>query len=180
MGGKNNKIDKKIKGKNMNKKAMGFDVGAWAILVILLLILAPIVLKVGVAVIGGTVSAVNNSDPAAAAEGTIVLNKLNYWWDFLTVSAMFISMIALFVSAYFIDTHPAFVVVYIVFAFVFMLIIPNALTAVDQIYTQYSTVTPNLPYTDFVRTNFIGVVLMVFFLTGIIAYAKFKYIDTGF
>jgi hypothetical protein len=164
----------------MNKKGFGFDVGAWAILVILLLVIAPVMLKVGNAVISGTVAAVNNSDPQAAAEGTIALNKFNYFWDYLIIAAMFISMIALFVSAFFIDTHPAFVIVYIGFAFIFILLLPNVLTAVDEIYLNYSTETTYLPITDFIRENFIGVVLGVFFITGIIAYGKFKYVNSEY
>jgi hypothetical protein len=151
--------------------------------VIGLLIFAPIMLRIVGIVTGQFFTQMNQTAPSAVAEASTAVDKVYNFFDYLIVIAMFINIIGLFISAWFIDTNPVFIVLYIMFSFIFFLFIPNLLDAVDavwgkmedaSVHDQWGSSSLNLTYTDFIRRNMMMFALIIIMLTGILIYAKFK------
>jgi hypothetical protein len=125
----------------------------------------------------------NTTAPSAVAEASTAVDKVYNFFDFLIVIAMFINIILLFISAWFIDTNPLFIVLYIMFAFILVLFLPNLLDAVDKVwekaedlgsYDTWGDNSMNLTFTDWIRSNLVLVVVIIIAMTGVITYAKFK------
>jgi len=150
--------------------------------VIALLFLAPILLKIVTSTTTQFATALNSTDSNAAETVTTMTNTWVNLWDWVLILVFGLNIILLLLSAFFIDTHPAFVLVYIMVAFFTMAFAPNILDATDKIWNSaYYAADSNLylPFMDFVRTNFGLIILGVFVLSGIIMYAKFKYFGSG-
>jgi len=150
--------------------------------VIALLFLAPIFLNVVTTTTGEFADAINstNSDAAETVDG--VTDTFTNLWDWVLILVFTLNIILLLVSAFFIDTHPAFLLVFIIIAFFTMAFAPNILDATDKIYNSAhyaGDVAAYLPFMDFLRSNFGAIILGLFVLTGIIMYAKFKYFGDG-
>jgi len=180
-------IRKSIK---QNKKAQ-VDFGpAVVIAVILTLILvAPIFIRIIGTVTGTFFTQMNESYSYAVAPASDAVDTVNNFFDYLIIIGIFVNVIVLFISAWFIDTNPAFIVLYIMFAFILFLFIPNLLDAVDRVWTQFDSIGSldtwedndlNLTFTDFIRRNMMLFSLLIIFLTGILIYAKFKFTQGGF
>jgi hypothetical protein len=96
------------------------------------------------------------------------------FWDEVMIFTLFVGVIILFVSAFLIDAHPFFVIVYIMFSFITILIAPSALESIGSIYDKsyFSTEVTKLVYFDFIRQN-VGLFLVILMcLTGIIIFGK--------
>jgi len=148
--------------------------------IIVLLILAPVILKVFSSVKTGMGDALNSTDPTAVKQMDYVLDTGTTFIDYLLVIMFFVNLIILFISAFFIDTHPMFLVLFIMFAFIFILLLPNMMDAVDQVWAKFPAETNDLPLSDWIRTNMVMFTLGVFMLSGIIMYAKFKWGTSSF
>lgn len=88
---------------------------AFTILVIGLIMFAPIALKIFVNVhssVGNSLGNVSAGGVTAKANFQEVTGTLVTFWDKVVVAAFFLSIIILFVSAFLIDAHPFFVVIY--------------------------------------------------------------------
>lgn len=165
----------KLKSLIKEKKKKGeFTPAAFFVLIVVLIVIAPIILKVINSATGGVIDAVNQTMPSAANEGTIAVAKVTNLFDYLVLIAMLVTMVLLFVSSFFIDTHPVFIVIYIMAAFVLILLAPNVLDAVDDVWGKFPTESGQLPFTDFMRQHLVGFLLGIMIITGIIMYAKFK------
>jgi len=108
------------------------------------------------------------------------MDKVVGFIDYLLILMFFVSLIILFISAYFIDTNPIFLVLYIIFAFIFILLLPNMMEAVDTVWSKFPVETNSLPLTGWIQSNMVMFTLGVFILTGIIMYAKFRFGGTTF
>jgi len=148
-----------------------------------LLIFAPIMVRIIGVTTGTFFKQMNQSAPSAVAEASSAVDKVYNFFDYLIVIAMLINIILLFISAWFIDTNPVFLVFYIMFAFILVLFLPNMMDGVDQIWGKMGTMSAqdqwgntdlNLPFTDWIRRNMMVFTLGIIALTGIITYAKFK------
>ena len=86
------------------------------------------------------------------------------------------NMILLFISAFLIDIHPAFVVVYIITVILMFVFGNYALYMLDNIWNAIGTSveTAQTPIEQFLINNFTIIMLGVVILSGIIMYAKFK------
>lgn len=160
-----------------NKKGQfEFSIGLFAILIIIAIIFAPIMIKVIKSVTGGMSIALNATNPEAVAQMNYAQNSALGFFDYLIVIGMFINVIILFISSYFIDTHPVFLLLYIFFTFLLMLFLPNMMDAVDKVWGKFNDtgIHSALPFTDWIRTHFITFMLAIIILNGIIMYAKFK------
>jgi len=165
----------------LNKKGQReFSPAIFIIGIIVLIIMAPIILKVISSVRVGLTSAINDTNPQAIIEMNYGMDKVVGFMDYLLVLMFFVSLIILFVSAYLIDTHPIFLVLYIMFAFIFILLLPNMMDAVDTVWSKFPAETDSLPLTGWIQSNMVMFTLGVFILTGIIMYAKFKWGGTNF
>jgi len=167
--------------KKKNKKGqMEFSPALLIAGIMVLLILAPIILKVIGSVKTGMGNALNSTDPNAVTQMDYVMDTGVSFIDYLLVIMFFVNLIILFISAFFIDTHPMFLVLFIIFAFIFILLLPNMMDAVDQVWAKFPAETNDLPLSDWIRTNMVMFTLGVFILTGIIMYAKFKWSGSSF
>jgi hypothetical protein len=151
-----------------------------------LIIFAPIMLKIIGVTTGTFFTQMNTSAPTAVAEADKAVDKVYNFFDYLIVIAIFINVIVLFISAWFIDTNPAFIILYIMFAFIFVLFLPNLLDATDRIWERMDAVEDDwnagsmpLQFTDWIRQNLVMTSVVLIALTGIITYAKFKLTSGG-
>lgn len=156
-----------------------FAPAAFFAILVVLIVLAPIVLKVVNSSTSGLFSALNSTAPAAVAEGESAVQKVTNLFDYLVIIGVLVAVILLFVSAFFIDTHPVFVVMYIIGAFVLILLAPNISGAIDDIYGQFGEEEGQLPLTSFIKDNLVTFLLGILLLTGIIMYSKFRAVSTS-
>lgn len=165
-----------------NKRGqLDFPVLTFAIILIGLIILAPIVLKV----VRGTVtpfsSAIGNTvggnESGGPANVNYVLGVFVSFWDGVLMFAFVLAVILLFVSAFLIDVNPFFMILYIFMLFLTVVFSPEVLGAIDRIYdaSAFATEVTLLPFIDFLRLNFGIVLTAIGILTMIIIYAKVRY-----
>ena len=149
---------------------------AFILFFIALIILAPIALKVINSVITPLGTNLAAMSPAANQSAAAVVATSNAFWDFAIIFAFVGMMIVMFISSYFIDVHPIFIVIYIMLAFILFLIIPSMQDAFGQIYglPEFSSEVDNLSMTNFLQKNFGIVTLGIYIITGIIMFAKMR------
>ena len=164
-----------IKRRSLVKNKKGeFTPAAFFVIIIILIIAAPIILMVINKATSGVIDAVNATMPAAALEGTLAVEKVTNLFDYVVIIAMLVVLILLFISSFFIDTHPVFIIIYIMAAFILILIAPNVLDAIDTVWGEFPIESGQLPFTDFMRQNLVAFIVGIIVVTGIIMYAKFK------
>lgn len=150
--------------------------------VIAILFLAPILLNIVTTTTGQFATALNATDSNAAANVNAIVGTYVTLWDWVLIIVFGLNVLLLLISAFFIDTHPAFILVFIMVGFFTFAFAPNILDATDKIYNSAhyaGEVAAYLPFMDFLRSHFGAVILGVFVLSGIIMYAKFKYFGEG-
>ena len=174
---------KPIKFKKNKKAQIDFGPAVLIAVILGLIIMAPIMLRIIGTVTGTFFEQMNGTAPEVVADASSTVDKVYNFFDYLILIGMFINIIMLFVSAWFIDTNPIFIIFYIMFAFIFFLFMPNLLDATDTIWTKMDSLSGldnwessslNLEFTDFIRGNMMVFSLIIIALTGIIMYAKFK------
>ena len=166
----------------MNKKAQ-FDIPivTFALVVIGLLIMAPIMLKIFNEINTNVGDALGN---VTGAGGTIAKANFNKvmdtavsFWDKVILVAFIISILLLFVSAFMIDAHPLFIILYIFVGFMLILFAPNIIEAVDVIYTSstFGAEVSQLQFLDTIRTHYAEFLIGIMVITGIIIYGKLSF-----
>jgi hypothetical protein len=175
-------INKYLKRKN-KKAQMEFGPAVVVAIIIGLILLAPIMIRIIGTVTGTFFGQMNSTAPEAVAEANTAVDVVYNFFDYLIIIGMFVNVIMLFISSWFIDTNPMFILLYIMFAFIFFLFVPNLIDAVDMVWNKMDDVGEqdtwgdnnlNLTFTDFIRRNMMVFTLIIIFMTGIIMYAKFK------
>jgi hypothetical protein len=151
---------------------------SFVILVAGLIFFAPIMLKVFHVMQPAISNGLSNNTGAAgivaAANFNSVMNPLVNWWDKIMVFIFFIAVILLLVSSFLVDTHPFWIILYIVIAFFLVLITPNIMSAASTVYNNPSFVVEGnqLSFFTWIINNFGYVLVGLFVLTGIIMYGK--------
>jgi len=165
-----------------NKKGqMDFPVLTFAIVLIGLILLAPIVLKVVRSTVTPFSSALSNlSTPAgdlASTNVNYVLGVFVNFWDGVLMFAFLLAVILLFISAFLIDANPFFMILYILMLFLTVVFAPEILGAINRIYdaNEFAQEVALIPFLDFLRLNFGVVITGIGILTMIIIYAKIRY-----
>ena len=169
---------RKIKTKKMNKKAQDFGIVTFVGMVLVLLFLAPILLKIVRSTTGGFSDAINSTDAEAAKRVDLTSSKFVQFWDYMIVIVFGINVLLMLISAFFIDTHPAFMILYIFVTFLTAVFAPEVLDSANKVWAtpQFSEETGiYLSLTGFLLENFGSLLLGVIILTGIIIYAKIKF-----
>lgn len=165
-----------------NKKGQfDFPLITFAIIVIGLIFLAPIILKFVNSTLTpfesalGTVPGGNESGAVASVQH--VHGTFTNFWDGVLIIAFLIALILLFVSAFLIDTNVVFVILYILALFFTVVFAPNILEAVNKIYDSatFAGEVTYLPFMDFLRLNFGLIITVIGILTMIIIYAKVRF-----
>lgn len=159
-----------------NKKAQAESIIILFLLIIGILAASIIILRMTNSIITPFAQQINNTSPVAGEAVAFAQSKFVSVWDWIIVLVLLINVIFLFISAFLIDIHPAFVIVYI-FAGIFLFIFGNfALGALDAIWGGVGTATETAqtPLEQFIINNFQMIMLGIYVLSGIIMYAKIK------
>lgn len=126
-------------------------------------------------------SSIGNVTAKAGTNVGYIQSSFTTWWDYAVMFIFFINIVILFTSAFFVDIHPSFFVLYI-FACLFLVIFGySMLTSMDAIKDKMNEIlTPTslsvlMPMTNWMADNFNMVMLGIIILSGIVMYAKFKY-----
>ena len=167
-----------------NKKGQ-IDFGPAVLVAVILglILMAPIMIRIIGVTTGTFFTQMNASAPNAVQPASDAVDKVYNFFDYLIVIAMFINIIVLFISAWFIDTNPVFIILYIMFAFILVLFLPNLVDAVDSVWNKMDAIGTSdtwegndlsLSYTDFIRRNMTMFTIVIIALSGIVMYSKFK------
>lgn len=158
------------------KGQVGDGFVALAVVVIGLIIFAPFMLKVFISVQEPFSAQLGNLSGGAQAQANFnaVMNPAITWWDKVIVTAYVASILVLFISSFLIDTHPLFMIFYILVGFCLFLFSPFIIEAANVIYesSQFATEVSHLEWVDFIRLHYYELLLGVFFLNGVIMYGK--------
>lgn len=167
----------------MNRKGNLAGLAFFIVLLLSLIIIAPIILKVGTEVLGKSSEAFAKVDTSNKSSDTVdfVQGKLTGTMDWFVMFLVLINILLLLFTSFLIDVHPAFLVIYILGAFFLVITLPYTAAVAEKMYgmSEFSTVISYIPMTEFLLNNFGVVIVGVFFLTGIIIYAKLKYSSSG-
>ena len=165
----------KLRRLGMEKKAQYYTI-AWVGAVVVLLILAPILYKVVSTSLSSFSAAINNTSPTAAASVDLIEGSFLGWLDYLIMIGFLVNIILLFVFAFMVDTHPLFLIFYIISSAVLMMFAPYVVEPIKQIFgmAEFGDAVVHLPLTEFVVTRFNIILLGVIVVAGIIMYAKLK------
>ena len=150
----------------------------FVVLIAGLILFAPIALKVFVNVdtsVGNSLGNLSGQQGVIAQQNfKAVTTPLISFWDKVIISAFVLAVLLLFVSAFLIDAHPFFVVLYIFINFMLILFIPSITKAIDHIYdsANFATEVAQLTFLDTLRQNFTVFVIGIMIITGIIIYGK--------
>ena len=122
----------------------------------------------------------NVSATAGAAVGDIKDTFTNFW-DFVLIMAFLVELIVLFYSAFMIDTHPVFVVMFILFAAFTFMFMPAVMEVVDEMFdsiidTDHSYYLTQIPMLNFIRNNYGVLMLGILMVSGIIIYGKYRWL----
>lgn len=164
----------------MNSKAQ-FGMITFIGLIFVMLFLAPIVVKIVRSSVGGFSDGLANVNEDAAGEVDAVEDTFIALWDWVIFLMFGLNVIILLLSSFFIDTHPAFVIVYILTMFFMFAFAPSILDALETSYDALGDAGSGhdsgayLPITEFLINNFGTLMLTIAILSGIVMYAKFKY-----
>ena len=169
----------------MNRKGQSaFPILTFVGIVLLLLFLAPFMFKLVNTPLEKFQTAIGNQSIEAGQAVNSVRGSFLNFWDTLIIIAFTISLILLLVSAFLIDVHPIFTLLYVLLCFFIFIFAPMVLDTIDVIYDGISAdqalmtsseISTYLPLTNFIRVNFAAIILGIMVLSGIVMYAKFKF-----
>lgn len=156
---------------------------AFVVIIFGLLIFAPVMLKIFVNVdtsVGNSLGNLSGQQGVIAARNfNAVSDTLITFWDKVIIAAFVLAVLLLLVSAFLIDAHPFFVILYIFLNFMLILFIPSMVTALDHIYdsANFAVEIARLGFLDTLRQNFTVFVVGIMIITGIIIYGKLAFFN---
>jgi hypothetical protein len=168
----------------MNKVAqLDFPIVAFVVLALGLLFFAPIGLKIFSSIRSNMTPALSNQSAAGGAAFDYSIGTLVSWWDKIIVFVFFVAILLLLISAFMIDTHPVWVVLYIFLAMMTVIFSNSVIKALGELYGTTKLLTAGelsqLPFTTLIYQNF-GVFLTgVIVITGIIIYGKIAWFPSN-
>lgn len=162
----------------MSKGQFANPIVMFAVIIILLIIIAPVTLKVINSIktpmhdIYGNMS--NGGGNIAQKNSDFVFNTASNMWDKITVFFFIFALLTLIISAFLIDTNPFFVILYIIVAFMVVLFTPNIVASLDSLYTgtTFGIEGGQLTFMSWIRAYYGEVLVGVIVLSGIIIYGK--------
>lgn len=149
----------------------------FAVIVIALLFMAPIVLKIMRSVQAPTSAAlgnITNGGSVAQSNFNTVINTGINMWDKVVIFAFIVACMLLLVSAFLVDASPFWIILYIMLNFMLILFAPNIIQAVDNIYNSasFAQEVALLSFMDALRTYYAEFLVGMMVLSGIIIYGK--------
>lgn len=168
----------------MNKKAqLDFPLITFIILVVSLIIMAPIMLKIFISIKTPWNSAMQNIPGGNLSNenfNKVIDTGINFW-DEITIAVFAFAVILMLVSAFLIDAHPFWVILYIIIALFTLLFAPSIIEAANNIYTSssFATETVYLNFLDTIRVHFGEIIVGLYIITGIIIFGKIALSRSG-
>lgn len=168
-----------------NKRGQIESIFYFFAIVFIIFLTAPLFLKISTDMLSHVEAVGGNISSTAGGDVKYLKTSMNNLWDEMIVLLFFGNIMLLLVSAFLVDVHPLFVILYIiglVMLFVFAMPIWDVL---NQIYSGtgagsvLSTQTNQMALTKFIIDYFGIILLGVVILSGIIMYAKFKFFGGG-
>jgi len=157
-----------------------FDVLVFVVMFIVLLIGAPLMFMFFHTVTTPVNNALAPLNPQVNTTMTYITNAYDNFWDWVILVLLVAITISLFLSSFLVNFHPIFLAFYIILAFVLIIMVPMLMQPVTAINSAFAgTVGGHLPYTDFLRTNIIPIVLAIMITSGIITYGKWRLSSPG-
>ena len=165
----------------LNKKGNVAGLISFVAITIIVLMLAPVLLKIITVPLNKYAEAVAPISNESATAVTYGYTKINSLFDMVIVIAFIFNLMLLLLSSFMIDIHPAFLIVYVIAGFVLFMFMPTFETLIGAFYSNaaFSDVLVNLPMSNFIYQNFGYIMLGVFVLSGVIMFAKFKGSNQG-
>lgn len=161
-----------------HKKAqIDFPILTLIIVVFGLLVLAPFILKILNSFSAPFGEAVGNMSEQAGTNVAYITNSFVGFWDFVILIGFLINVILLFITSFLVDTHPVFLVLFILFGFFTFIFAPTLLDVVNKIYDDpnFALEVSQIQMVDFLREYFGIILLGIFVVCGIIIFSKFKW-----
>lgn len=166
-----------------NRGQIDIGVVSFIAVVIVIIILAPILFNIVTTITGTVGDQINATDSTAGQAMYSIKEKFVSFWDIVIILLFGLNVVLLLISAFLAPTHPLFIVLYIIFAFITVVFAPNLIDVVQKVYTQYYTLQPEmstkLAMTEFLIDNFSLILLGVIVLSGVIMYARIRYSQDG-
>jgi len=168
-----------------NKGQLDYPIITFIILLVGLFLVAPIMLKIFISIREPMSASFGNltNQGGAIAQGNFnkVMNTAINFWDKVIISVFFFAIILLFVSAFFIDANPFFIILYIFISFMVIIFAPNIMEAIDNIYTNvnFATEVGYLTFLNTIRTHFAEFIVGIQVICGIIIYGKYAFLRNG-
>lgn len=165
-----------------NKKGQISSIIYFAGIVLVLIFLAPVLMKLVLSVsqpFGEAMATIDQTNKSVDAVN-YTEGKFTGMFDWILMFFFIFNVILVLVTAFLVDVHPAFLVVYVIGVFFLVVFAPMVLDAIDTIWTapQFSVGDDNvvqyLPLMNFLRENFIWVILGVIVLSGIVMFGKYR------
>lgn len=119
-----------------------------------------------------------------------IQSSFNSVWDWTIAFLFLFNVVILLFSSFLVDVHPAFLIVYIISLMFLFMFGSTILGSLNEIYdpngvfgsgnvTAGGNAIGNMPIVSWVLSNFTLVILGIVILSGVIMYAKFKFVGGG-
>jgi biotin transporter BioY len=173
-----------IKSRN-NKRGQVISIVAFFVIVLSIFILGTLLMSFVNTILNPAEASFRNVSNESANAMTKVNDSFNKWWDYAIVFLFFLNVILLLISAYQVDTHPIFLVMYIIAVMLLVIFGGNVTGAISSLWDSsgvFGTGNPQgvnsmqyVPMTQFFLNNYTYIVLGIIVISGIVMYAKFKF-----
>ncbi len=162
----------------MKKGQLDYPIITFAIVVIALLFLGPILLKIGNEILNPFQNTLGNMSDDAGTSIAKVHGGMTNFWDWIFLSAFVVVMVLMFLSSFLIDVHPVFIIIFILAGLMTFIFMPEVMKTVDKLWEspQFAVEQSQMSLTNFLREYFSVVLLGAYLLCGVIIYAKIKYL----
>lgn len=161
----------------MNRKGqLAIPIITLAIIFIAFLFIAPFVMKIFNSVMEPLQPVLGNQSSEAGLAVAAIDNTFGTWWDYAIVFGFLTNIILFLVSAFLVDTHPAFAAVFLLAGFFTVIFAPSAVEGVEKIWDSpdFTEENNDLPITRFFLDYYGAILTGVMVLGGIILYARIR------
>lgn len=169
-----------------NKNGQVLSIVAFFVITLSVFILAMLLMSLVNTILHPVATELGKQSALAGSSVTDINNKFNQWWDFTIIVLFIFNVVILFISSYMVDTHPIFLIVYIIAAFILIIFGGNILSALEPFWsstgyngsgnvTDGGNIIQYMPITTYMLDHFTYIILGIIVLSGIVMYAKFKY-----
>jgi len=168
----------------MNKKGQIISVTAFFVIILAMFILATLLMSFVNTILNPVASTLGNISNQSGTAVTAINDSFNRWFDIAVVILFFLNVLTLMISAYLVDTHPIFLIVYVISVFLLVVFGGNVVDALSTIWANdgaFGTGSPTginsiqyMPLTQYLLNHFTLVMLGIIILSGVLMYAKLR------